>query len=73
MVDRADDGERERPGVHVGRDHRLPDVACFRGDGVRTTLHAELRPDAHPGWRGPPAPDALDRWLSTMTKHGRAG
>jgi 4,5-epoxidase len=32
-----------------------------------------VRPDAHLGWRGHGDPDALDRWLTAMTRHGRAG
>ena len=32
-----------------------------------------VRPDAHLGWRGRAAPDALDRWLTAVTRHGRAG
>ena len=31
-----------------------------------------MRPDAHLGWRGRADPDALDRWLTAMTRHGRA-
>jgi 4,5-epoxidase len=31
-----------------------------------------VRPDAHLGWRGPADPDALDQWLTTVTRHGRA-
>jgi 4,5-epoxidase len=31
-----------------------------------------VRPDAHLGWRGPADPDALDRWLSSVARHGRA-
>ena len=50
-------------------------------DGV-TTLIADddfrgnvllVRPDAHLGWRGPADPEALDRWLTAMLRHGRAG
>jgi len=32
-----------------------------------------VRPDAHLGWRGRAGPDALDRWLTAMARHGRAG
>jgi 4,5-epoxidase len=32
-----------------------------------------VRPDAHLGWRGRADPDALDRWLTAMARHGRAG
>jgi 4,5-epoxidase len=32
-----------------------------------------VRPDAHLGWRGRADPDALDRWLTAMASHGRAG
>jgi 4,5-epoxidase len=32
-----------------------------------------VRPDAHLGWRGHALPDALDRWLTAMARHGRAG
>jgi 4,5-epoxidase len=50
-------------------------------DGVTTLSAARdfdgdivlVRPDAHLGWRGRGAPDTLDRWLSTMVRHGRAG
>jgi 4,5-epoxidase len=31
-----------------------------------------VRPDAHLGWQGPGDPDALDRWLTAMARHGRA-
>jgi 4,5-epoxidase len=32
-----------------------------------------VRPDAHLGWHGPADPEALDRWLTAMTRNGRAG
>jgi 4,5-epoxidase len=32
-----------------------------------------VRPDAHLGWRGRVAPDALDRWLVAVLQPGRAG
>jgi hypothetical protein len=32
-----------------------------------------VRPDAHLGWCGRAAPDALDRWLTTVIRNGRAG
>lgn len=31
-----------------------------------------VRPDAHLGWRGRADPDALDRWLTAVTRHGQA-
>jgi len=31
-----------------------------------------VRPDAHLGWSGRAGPDALDRWLTAMTRQGRA-
>jgi hypothetical protein len=31
-----------------------------------------VRPDAHLGWRGPADPDALDRWLTAVTRDGCA-
>jgi 4,5-epoxidase len=31
-----------------------------------------VRPDAHLGWRGRGDPGALDRWLTAVTRHGRA-
>jgi 4,5-epoxidase len=58
-------------------------VAAKRLGGDRTiTLVADdesseeimlVRPDAHLGWRGRAHPDAFDRWLTAMTRHGRAG
>jgi 4,5-epoxidase len=32
-----------------------------------------VRPDAHLGWRGRADTDALDRWLTAVTRQGRAG
>jgi 4,5-epoxidase len=32
-----------------------------------------VRPDAHLGWRGSADPAALDRWLTALTRQGRAG
>jgi 4,5-epoxidase len=32
-----------------------------------------VRPDAHLGWRGRVDPSALDRWLTAVARHGRAG
>jgi 4,5-epoxidase len=32
-----------------------------------------VRPDAHLGWRGRAEPAALDRWLTAVTRQGRAG
>jgi hypothetical protein len=29
-----------------------------------------VRPDSHLSWRGRGDPDALDRWLTAMTRHG---
>jgi 4,5-epoxidase len=54
------------------------------GDDNVTTLIADhdhgdillVRPDAHLGWRGratPDAPGVLDRWLTAVTRQGRAG
>jgi 4,5-epoxidase len=57
-------------------------VAKWLGDSGVVTLVADddsngeimlVRPDAHLGWRGRADPDALDRWLSEMARHGRAG
>jgi 4,5-epoxidase len=57
-------------------------VAKWLGDDRVTTLVADhaangevmlVRPDAHLGWRGRADPDALDRWLTAVTRHGRAG
>jgi len=57
-------------------------VAKRLGDDSVITLVADhdsngeillVRPDAHLGWRGRGDPDALDRWLTAMTRHGRAG
>lgn len=56
-------------------------VAKRLGDDAMSTLVAGhdangeimlVRPDAHLGWRGRPDPHALDRWLTAMTRHGRA-
>jgi 4,5-epoxidase len=48
-------------------------------DGVTVLVPARrqrdimlVRPDGHLGWRGMPAPDALDRWLTGVLEHGRA-
>jgi 4,5-epoxidase len=57
-------------------------VATRLGDDRLSTLVADddsggeimlVRPDAHLGWRGRADPDALDRWLVAMARHGRAG
>jgi len=57
-------------------------VAKRLGDDGMITLVADqdssgeimlVRPDAHLGWRGRADPDALDRWLTGMTRQGRAG
>ena len=47
-------------------------VAARRLGGVTPLLAGEgefmlVRPDAHLGWRGPADPEALDRWLITVT------
>jgi len=56
-------------------------VAKRLGDDGMITLVADdhsnreimlVRPDAHLGWRGRADPDALDRWLTAMARHGRA-
>jgi 4,5-epoxidase len=56
-------------------------VAKRLGDDAMITLVADhdanreillVRPDAHLGWRGRGDPDALDRWLTAVTRHGRA-
>jgi 4,5-epoxidase len=56
-------------------------VAKRLGDDQVTTLIADhdpdgqlmlVRPDAHLGWRGRADPAALDRWLTAVTRHGRA-
>ena len=57
-------------------------VAKWLGDDDVITLVADqnfnneimlVRPDAHLGWRGRADPDALDRWLTAVVRHGRAG
>jgi 4,5-epoxidase len=57
-------------------------VAKQLGDDAIITLVADhdpvdeimlVRPDAHLGWRGRSDPVALDRWLTTMARQGRAG
>ena len=58
-------------------------VAAKRpGDDAMITLVADhdpdgavmlVRPDAHLGWRGRADPGALDRWLTAVTRLGRAG
>ena len=57
-------------------------VAKQLGDDDIITLVADpdfsdevmlVRPDAHLGWRGRADPDALDRWLAAVARHGRAG
>ena len=57
-------------------------VAKRLGDDGMSTLiadhdaHGELmsvRPDAHLGGRGHADPEALDRWLTAVTRQGRAG
>jgi 4,5-epoxidase len=57
-------------------------VAKRLGDDSVVTLVADhdatgeimlVRPDAHLGWRGKPDPAALDRWLTTVTRQGKAG
>ena len=57
-------------------------VAKRLGDDGTITLVADhdsteeimlVRPDAHLGWRGRADPDALDRWLTSVARHGRAG
>jgi hypothetical protein len=56
-------------------------VAKRLGDDRMITLVADhdangeimlVRPDAHLGWRGRD-PEALDRWLTAVARHGRAG
>ena len=56
-------------------------VAKRLGDDAMSTLVAGhdangeimlVRPDAHLGWRGRPDPHALDRWLTAMSRPGRA-
>jgi 4,5-epoxidase len=57
-------------------------VAKRLGDDRMITLvadhdsHGEImlvRPDAHLGWRGRADPHALERWLTAVTRQGRAG
>ena len=64
------------------RDEHAAVVARRLGDDGMITLIADhdpggeimlVRPDAHLGWRGRADPDALDRWLTAMARHGRAG
>jgi 4,5-epoxidase len=52
----------------LGDDGAITLVAGHDADGEVLLV----RPDAHLGWRGRPDPDALDRWLTAMTRHGRA-
>ena len=65
----------------VGDEHAAV-VAKRLGDDAVATLVADhdangeimvVRPDAHLGWRGRPDPDALDRWLTAVTRQGRGG
>jgi 4,5-epoxidase len=69
------------PGATVGDEHAAV-VAKRLGDDAVATLVADhdangeimvVRPDAHLGWRGRPDPDALDRWLTAVTRQGRGG
>jgi 4,5-epoxidase len=69
------------PGRMASDEHAA--VAAKRlGDDRMVTLVADrdfggeimlVRPDAHLGWRGRADPGALDRWLTAVTRHGRAG
>jgi 4,5-epoxidase len=70
------------PGRKVGDEYAA--VAAKRLGGNRvTTLVADrrdsngeimfVRPDAHLGWRGRVDSGALARWLTAMTRQGRAG
>ena len=52
----------------LGDDGAITLIAGHDADGEVLLV----RPDAHLGWRGHPDPDALDRWLTAMTRHGRA-
>jgi 4,5-epoxidase len=69
------------PGGMVSDEHAAV-VAKRLGDDGMITLVADrdssgeimlVRPDAHLGWRGRAGPGALDRWLTAMARHGRAG
>jgi 4,5-epoxidase len=69
------------PGRMVSDEHAAVVAKRLGDDGV-TTLVADhdtngeimlVRPDAHLGWRGRADPDALDRWLTDVTRQGRAG
>ena len=53
---------------HLGDDRMIPLVADHDADAAIMLV----RPDAHLGWRGRGDPGALDRWLTAMTRHGRA-
>jgi 4,5-epoxidase len=53
---------------HLGDDNLITLVVGHDPNGEIMLV----RPDAHLGWRGRPDPDALDRWLTAMTRHGRA-
>jgi 4,5-epoxidase len=64
------------------RDEHAAVVAKRVGDDGVITLVADqdsdeeimlVRPDAHLGWQGRADPDALDRWLTAVARHGRAG
>ena len=68
------------PGRTVSDEYATVAVKRLGGDRM-TTLVADhdsggdimlVRPDAHLGWRGRAEPDALDRWLTAVTRHGRA-
>jgi len=53
----------------LGHDGMITLVADHGTDGEILLV----RPDAHLGWRGRADPDALDRWLTAVARHGRAG
>ena len=53
----------------LGDDRMITLVADHHSDGEIMLV----RPDAHLGWRGRADPADLDRWLTAMTRTGRAG
>jgi 4,5-epoxidase len=64
----VDDGCAAVVAKRLGDDRTITLVADHDPDGGIMLV----RPDAHLGWRGPADPDALDRWLTALTRHGRA-